>query len=327
MLLFGCGGSTGEAAEVDNEWTVSEGEITLDEDLFTADNDDFYFGRIYDVAVREDDRVYVADGEEHHVKVLSPEGELLETIGAQGEGPGEFERPSELVLARGDSLYVLDGYWGRVSVFAPDHTFAYSFLARGKAASPRFMMVPDKELGFLFAFIPFAGMATEGAQATVRSAYADGTIGDTLFIARPNQLVWEKIERGMRFYYLRFARSSHYVLGPEEAIHHVWSDSLRVRIYDRVGKQLRRVNIPFEAVPVTDADRERVLENYDSHGRSIVEPEMPDTKPAFYRFLIDDRGRYWFKRPTDDRERVDWWIVEVDARRVLTVRYRVDASV
>lgn len=131
------------------------------------------------------------------------------------------------------------------------------------------------------------------------------------------------------FYGIPFARSSHFALGSDGSIHYAWSDSLRVRSYDESGRLLGAIAVPFEAVLVTGADWERVMDGWSSERRAALRSVVRDTKPAFTRFLIDDERRYWFKRPTDDRERVDWWIVDADERRVLTGRMpaHVDFSV
>lgn len=117
LVLFGCG--AGEDETNGENWTVQKNAVHLEQDLLVSDNADFYFGRIHDVAVDVNGRMYVADGEAHHVKILSRSGTLLDSLGTHGEGPGEFERPSQVFFAPGDSLDVLDGYYGRLSAFGP----------------------------------------------------------------------------------------------------------------------------------------------------------------------------------------------------------------
>lgn len=58
----------------------------------------------------------------------SPDGEFVQSVGREGEGPGEFSPRGALVLFMGpaDSVFVLDGAQ-RWSVFAPDLTFVRSF--------------------------------------------------------------------------------------------------------------------------------------------------------------------------------------------------------
>lgn len=61
LLLAGCGGE-GEGGST-SEWTIAEGALMLERDLLTGDDEDFYFGSINDLAVREDGRIYVAERE------------------------------------------------------------------------------------------------------------------------------------------------------------------------------------------------------------------------------------------------------------------------
>ena len=112
LLLAGCG--SGSSDPDPGDWTHDKNELTLTENLRVSEGENFYFGRIADVAVADDGRIYVADAEAHHVKVLSPDGTLQDTVGTRGDGPGEFRHLLKLSVARGDSLYVLDGADGRV---------------------------------------------------------------------------------------------------------------------------------------------------------------------------------------------------------------------
>lgn len=69
-------------------------------------------GMAFDVATRE---LYVADAYGHDVKVFDADGRLLRTLGTRGEGPGEFNFPTYLTLARGE-LYVTDTMNSRIQV-------------------------------------------------------------------------------------------------------------------------------------------------------------------------------------------------------------------
>lgn len=71
-------------------------------------------GLVFDVSTR---RLYVADTPEHQIKVFDLEGQLLATIGAFGEGPGELNYPTHLSLADG-KLYVSDTLNARIQVFS-----------------------------------------------------------------------------------------------------------------------------------------------------------------------------------------------------------------
>lgn len=74
------------------------------------------FGRISDVEQDNRGRIFVVDYENKEVRVFSPEGAHRFTFGRAGEGPGEFQYPSQLELLDDGTLMVA-GRSGRVQFF------------------------------------------------------------------------------------------------------------------------------------------------------------------------------------------------------------------
>jgi sugar lactone lactonase YvrE len=62
-------------------------------------------------------KLYVADTGAHQIKIFNLEGILLAELGARGDGPGEFNYPTHIAIAR-DKLYVTDTMNARVQVFS-----------------------------------------------------------------------------------------------------------------------------------------------------------------------------------------------------------------
>ena len=54
-----------------------------------------------------DGNVYLLDGQISEIQVFDPEGELLRTIGRQGEGPGEFQNGADMFWAPGGEIGVV----------------------------------------------------------------------------------------------------------------------------------------------------------------------------------------------------------------------------
>lgn len=315
LLLVSCGGTGNE--EGASEWTVAEGAATLDRDLFVSEGEDFYFGEIPDVDVASDGRMYVLDWEAYHVKVLAPDGTLRQTIGRKGEGPGEFEVPRDLVVARGDSLYVLDSRRSRISVFTPTGAFAYSVQAEVERTGPTGLMVPPNRPGFLISYDLSRPGSSEDGSFVVSVRDATGEVADTLLTARARDMhpVGPSVSA-----WVPFGRVPHVAMGPDGRVQFGRSDSLGILSYDLDGTRRQSVAIPFEAVPVTDEDRERRLEQFQSEHRPELRGAIPSTKPAFTWFLVDDEGRYWFGRPTADPDSTSWWVAWPNEKRVATTR-------
>ena len=86
-------------------------------------DDESSFGRISDVAWDGRGRLLVADDFGPHLKVFESDGSYVQTVGREGEGPGEFSAPSKIVVDASDSVYVWDSGQSRIHVFSPDLAF------------------------------------------------------------------------------------------------------------------------------------------------------------------------------------------------------------
>ncbi len=325
--LLGCGsGEPNSGPDMSPDtWTVQEGALQLQETLRISEGEDFYFGRIADVAAADDGRVYIADVEATHVKVLSPDGTLQDTVGTRGEGPGEFQHPLKLAVARGDSLYVLDGADGRVHVFTPELAFERTFLTRTDQGRPINMMIPSgaassPDRAFFFVYSPGArAVVQEDARMVVRTVHPGGAIDGTLFTTPPYRMTSTDAGDGGRvFLTIPFTPYPHYALGPTGRVHYAYGDSLRVTAYGPTGQPERTTRVPFESTPpVTDDEIANALEDR-TRGREQVKSKIPASKPAFTQFLVDDDGRYWFGRPTATPDSGAWWVAMPDEKRVVT---------
>ncbi len=90
--------------------------------LFSWDHIDF--GRPHMVTCDADDHVWLTDDGGHIIYQMSPEGEVLSTLGVKDTlGAGElFDQPTDIALNAHGERYVTDGYGGnmRVAKFDPD---------------------------------------------------------------------------------------------------------------------------------------------------------------------------------------------------------------
>ncbi|MYA09841.1 MAG: 6-bladed beta-propeller, partial [Gemmatimonadetes bacterium] len=84
---------------------------------------DAVFGSVTDVNVHSSAdglRVYVLDGRSSEVTIWTPDGTLIRRVGRDGPGPGEFQRPVDLVVLQ-DRFHVSDER--RFTTFALDGEF------------------------------------------------------------------------------------------------------------------------------------------------------------------------------------------------------------
>lgn len=76
-------------------------------------------------------RIYVSDTGRHHIVVLDMKGAYLETIGGPGDGPGQFNYPTNLALDADGNLNVVDSLNHRIQIIGPDGAVISSFGQNG----------------------------------------------------------------------------------------------------------------------------------------------------------------------------------------------------
>ena len=69
---------------------------------------DFMFASIASICEDSDSNLYVLDRMEHKILKFSPKGELIQTFGQKGQGPGDLQNPHLLANTPDDQLVVAD---------------------------------------------------------------------------------------------------------------------------------------------------------------------------------------------------------------------------
>jgi DNA-binding beta-propeller fold protein YncE len=78
------------------------------------------FVRPQNLAIDEDDHIWVADAGNHRIQVFDSEGKLLFYWGSEGSEPGQLSYPYDLVLAPDGTVYVCEYGNHRVQHFTRD---------------------------------------------------------------------------------------------------------------------------------------------------------------------------------------------------------------
>lgn len=84
--------------------------------------------------VFDDGRLMVTDTGNHRALVLDADGNILSVIGKRGEGPGDFNYPSELTVNSAGEVFIVDIMNYRVQVLDQDGNFLRAFGQIGQSA-------------------------------------------------------------------------------------------------------------------------------------------------------------------------------------------------
>ncbi|MDX1641735.1 MAG: 6-bladed beta-propeller, partial [Balneolaceae bacterium] len=91
--------------------------ISFKKDAVYGDSDTVLIGSLRDVVVDSLGRVFIADSQKQVIYLFEPDGRLVDQLGREGKGPGEFGSIKSLQI-RNDHLYVFDPNQYKVIVFS-----------------------------------------------------------------------------------------------------------------------------------------------------------------------------------------------------------------
>ena len=67
-----------------------------------SESEEEFFGVISDIDIDDAGQVYLLDSQLNEAKIYTKDGEFVRSIGREGEGPGEFRRPSAMYFTKSD---------------------------------------------------------------------------------------------------------------------------------------------------------------------------------------------------------------------------------
>jgi DNA-binding beta-propeller fold protein YncE len=88
------------------------------------------------IAIDLDNRVVVADFEQHKVHIFAKDGTIVQSIGAKGKDAGQFHGPRDVAIDGNGHIYVADAGNHRVQVFNKDFTHLKTIGAVDPAGKP-----------------------------------------------------------------------------------------------------------------------------------------------------------------------------------------------
>lgn len=286
------------------------------------------FGRVGDVVVAADGRVFVGD-------VLNPEiwcfdslGHFIGRLGRRGQGPGEFKSVTSLAVSK-NRLFALDAALERITVFPLDNW---------SSAVPA-----DLELETFPAVSP-SRMATAGISATsggnvlvqlalpivnynevsaaprlLRLFSQTGAIlRDSVGTVPNDEHLVTREAGGYSVSPMPFGKRSIVRVGPDDTMYELWTGDTSVSVFNPDGGRSRILAIPgLHRRPVTSADLAVMRASIVGDGRTVIqrilgeqfdkglkEKAIPDSMPTVSDFVVDDHGGLWFTPVTDSDEQI-----------------------
>jgi hypothetical protein len=237
-----------------------------------AEGDENYmFSQIGSVAVDDEERIFVADWKESHIKVFDRDGSYLLTIGKKGQGPGEFERVSSIQITEQKELMVFDGNSRRLSFFTPRGE-----LLRSQGTSEiQALNIKMNSEGYFF--VSKAMLDPQNFLAVTELDVYDSDLNKITNIARsePQDVLTPHQPFGV------------WQLIPNDFIIYGYNLAYEFYIFDPSGKPLKKIIKNYDPVKITDEEKRERLKGMEQPENK----ETPEFYPAYRKFTVDDENR------------------------------------
>jgi hypothetical protein len=245
-------------------------------------------------AVDAQGQIYIGDNSDMAIKVFDPQGKYLRAIGRKGEGPGEFTFIGDMVPLPDGRLLVTDFQARRTSFFDYEGQFLVSY--------------PWKK-NFLKVHL-----ATESSCTLEEGVYTEEVrerwikkidfAGEELMsfgkFSFP-EIKMVQVGEGMISTSVPWTPASVFAGdNSRQWLYHCPGDQYLIEVYDQEGKLFRKIDRPYEAVPVTDDDINEIKSDYtkrpDSPAAKLyAQMEFPRVKPVSDRLIVDSDGNLWLR--------------------------------
>ena len=260
-----------------DEPIYGENVFGLEEELSIGEaegREEFMFSNIRNIAVDNEERIFILDSKEKKIIVFDRNGRFIKTFGRIGQGPGEFQIPSSVSYSSKDEIMVLDV--GRLLFFSSDGEFKQSIptvkarlgreanidsegnifslvIVRGEE-NPRYELQKfDPELNYLHSY----------GSSPLPNVRRDGY--NPFFPV----LRWDII------------KSNHVICG--------YPENYEIEIFNDGGNLTRKIIKEYIPLEITKEEIDEETKRVPPALKSKI--SMPKSHTAYYWFIADDEGR------------------------------------
>jgi len=332
--------------------TKSTHIIFLIKDTVYRESDEIIIGKLGEIAVDRLGLVFIADTHKQVINVFEPDGKLINQIGREGRGPGEFSSIKSLIV-RENRLYVHDFHQNRVNVFSLDSLQEEKTILLAKSRRDYSALVGAYSLTSEFIvgnrntyFAKF--LTNRTTNNSKRVIWQNIEIKGLLYLLDHNGGISRKLLEftdtvytiipynnlpAMEFPLTPFYGKAFTLLSSENIIYFIEPDHFLVKIYSPSGAYLHAFHYPLEKIPLTRASAinigvselgtsnpELFINNMDS----IV---LPEFWPVLTDMKIDDEDRLWIATTVEDMSFYEWWILQKDGELITRFEWPRDVPI
>jgi len=283
----------GQIAEVNGVTVVEnpkrplyeEPVLILDEELRIGEQEsrpEYIFAGISSIAVDNSENIYVADSKDSHIKVFSPKGDYLRTIGRQGQGPGEIGRLREIYISESEILVVVDSRRRQV------HTFSTSgdYLDSRDFEKLYPLQTARDSTGHFYIMNPVSVPGSREGSFELLKLNPD--LEPVASLA--------KIELSPEANSSEFDDIPEFAIRSDDCAVLGYASYYRFKILTPEGKVVREIHQDFDRIPIPEKVIEEAKKRRAQSGFPL-DVEFPKYYQPFTMFFLDENGRMLVIKP------------------------------
>jgi len=254
----------------------------------------YMFNDPRDIDADKEGNIYVLDSRDCTIKKYNPEGKYLKNIGREGEGPGEFQRPSRMCLSRHGNIYVADWSTSKIHKFNSDGELDRSI----KFDSLDLISITGNEELIIGAKYPEKGERDE-IQYFYKVGKYDQQEEKIHDFYSQKQLMTSRVSDGtFSFEYPVFVR---WDINSKDQIIIATANKYEMKVFTPDGSLLHKYILDIKPIPVTGEAKRKISEILSRLKKSLGfdDPEIRKivgNYPVFNCISIDENDRIWVER-------------------------------
>jgi hypothetical protein len=260
--------------------------IILKEDLIIGkeqDDPERSFASLSSFSVDDSGNIYVVDGKENKIKIYRGDGSFLRSFGRRGQGPGEFQGASQIVILPDGNQIVTDFLGRRLVFFSAKDEFLRQVSTSGFSIGG----IHCDHRGDIYALNVISGPEKRTQELIKFNSNMKPIATLTLFDEERKPGVFKPFSLWIRFD----------VTHRDELVWAIAS-KYEINILNSEGKPVKRIVKDFDPIKITGAEKERLIRE-DKQGLPAGFPsptyEFPPSLPPIKNMFLDDQDRIFIQ--------------------------------
>jgi hypothetical protein len=296
VLLMGCKPSSSEKETIDLS-QVPEIQLALATTILESDS--VLFQRISEIVSDSSGNIILADQMANKIYQFDADGNFLNTIGRDGEGPGEFRSILYLFMDSKNRLFVGDISLDRTSIFEKNES-QWQFLQNYSTGAERYSVIaasPTDDLVLRKSPFQTPTYGTYWYEHVLGygNLQSDSINAELVRFKERGQLV----DRNGWMNGIPFGPETLVATSPDGFVYLLWNETFNLEIYDSHINPIDTIRLQLPKVEVTDVELNQYAERMSEQFQSLLMQHAPITKPVARKLEVDPLNRIWIQMYTD----------------------------